>query len=262
MNIAEIKGVSIIIPVFNKFEITLQCVNHINEFNKNGNFELVIVDNGSTDRTSQVFSTINDIVYIRNDNNLGIAKAYNIGSKIAKNEVLCFMHNDVLIFKNNWVAKTHDFLLENSQAGIAGLYGAKVLRDDGSFRGKTIVHSKRGSSSIKRNYEKVAVVDGLFMAIQKSLFDRIGGFNECFPVHYYDKDLSMRSAKYGYINYVLSIPFEHLCATTRKDVKAEGKIRYEAQKKFIEIWSKSLPFDVCTLREKILYIFANRKKQT
>lgn len=249
------EGVSIIIPVFNKLEITRKSINHIREFNKNYAFEIIIADNGSTDETPDVLSKGKDIIYVRNTQNLGISKGCNIGSKTAGNRVLCFMHNDVFIFKKNWIAEIHDFISKTPNVGIVGIYGAKTLRKDGSFRGKTIVHSKKDSPSIVKSFEKVAVLDGLLMAMQVSVFEKLGGFNEVFPIHYYDKDISLRAFKNNFVNYVLNIPFEHQCAVSRKEIKEENKIREEARNIFIKIWEDFLPMDVNTWQEKLTCIF-------
>lgn len=246
------EGISIIIPVFNKLDITRKCINYIREFNQQFPLEIVIVDNGSTDKTPEVLSNEKDITYIRNQENLGISKAYNHGTKIAKYDLLCFMHNDVFLFENKWILKIRDFILKTPKVGIVGLYGAKTLRRDGSFMGKTIVHSKKDSPSITKPFETVAVVDGLFMAMHRSTFKKIEGFNEVFPVHYYDKDISLKVLKNKFINYVLNISFEHLCATTRNNIEKDKQIRDKAQKKFIQIWDNFLPVDVTTLWEKVI----------
>ncbi len=165
------------------------------------------------------------------------------------------MHNDVFILQKNWTASLRDFITKTKNAGMIGLYGAKTLRKDGSFRGKTIVHSLMDGHSINKRFEKAAVVDGLLMASQKAVFKKIGGFCEDFPVHYYDKDISLRAIKSGLCNYVVNIPFEHVCATTRRDIKEDDKIRDEAKDKFLIIWRNYLPADVSTWREKICYVF-------
>ncbi|MBI5055810.1 MAG: glycosyltransferase [Nitrospirae bacterium] len=257
------EGLSIIIPVFNKLETTVKCVNFINEHNKDCSFEIIVVDNGSTDETPRTFEVgagfkpaldSGQITYIRNEQNLGVAKALNIGAKAAKYDVLCFMHNDVFVFREGWTGAIHNFISTTVNAGVAGLYGAKTLRKDGSFRGRTIVHAKKDSPAIKRPFEKVAVVDGLLMAMSKTVFEKIGGFHEDFRMHYYDKDISMRAVKDRLDNYVLNIAFEHACGTTREQIKTDDSIRDEAQEKFIEIWKHSLPVDVSTWRERIGYL--------
>jgi len=249
------EGTSLIIPVFNKIEVTRRCIEHIRSFNVKCSPQIVIIDNGSTDETPHILSKEKDILYIRNKENIGISKAYNMGSKVAKQNLLIFMHNDVFVYEEAWVAKIEDSIAKARNAGIVGLYGAKTIRKDGSFRGKTIVHSKRDAPSITKPIERVAVVDGLLMAIQKKVFEKIGGFNEEFPAHYYDKDISLRSLTHNFFNYVVNIPFEHLSATTRKAIQKDRQIRSEAQKRFIEIWKDVLPVDVSMWREKLRYIF-------
>jgi glycosyltransferase involved in cell wall biosynthesis len=113
---------SIVIPVYNKIESTLKCINSIREFNRDCTFEIIIVDNGSTDETQQVFErgsisvipakagiqsraldspvkpendklvhqiSSDQITYIRNEKNLGVSKALNSGAEAARYSVLC-----------------------------------------------------------------------------------------------------------------------------------------------------------------------------
>ncbi|MBI5407939.1 MAG: glycosyltransferase [Nitrospirae bacterium] len=305
------EGLSVIIPVFNKIETTLRCIESVMEQNEHGSFEIIIIDNGSTDGTQEVFLVdkkiqnppsppfakggntpltlsplergagvcnrgesspplekgdvggfSEQITYIRNEQNLGVAQALNLGAGAAKRGVLCFMHNDVFVLRENWTAEIRNFVMQTSNAGVVGLYGAKTLRRDGSFRGKTIVHAeevgaglKPAPTSRKKPFEKVAVVDGLLLAMKKSVYEKIGGFCEDFKVHYYDKDVSMRALKNGFDNYALNIPFEHACGTTRDQIKTDDAIRDEAQRKFIEIWRDHLPADVSTWREKVGWLF-------
>ncbi len=281
------EGISIIIPVFNKIESTMRCIHSIRELNKNSTFEIIIVDNGSTDETPQFFSSQpfnptfskeekcgnpplkkgdiggfsneKKITYIRNEENLGVSRACNQGAGAANCGIFCFMHNDVFIFQENWTASLSDLITKASNAGMIGLYGAKTLRKDASFRGKTIVHSIKGSPSMNKQVERVAVVDGLLMATQKLVFKKIGGFSEDFPVHYYDKDISLKAMKNGLHNYVMHIPFEHICATTRKGIKEDDRIRDEAHEKFLAKWKHFLPVDVSSWREKIGYTVKRKK---
>ncbi len=246
-------SISIIIPVFNKVEITKKCIHHIREFNKNYPLEIIIVDNGSTDETPDVFSNDKDIVYIRNPKNLGISKAYNSAATAAKYDVLCFMHNDVFVFKENWALKIRDFILKTSNAGIVGLYGAMLIRQNGSFMGRGIVHSKLNTGNLRSDYTKVAVVDGLLMAIRREVCNDIGRFDERYTLHYYDKDLSLKTYTAGYTNFVINIPFIHKGAETRSSLKREEDLalRNEMKKLFLEQWETRLPADVRTKSERM-----------
>ncbi len=281
------EGLSIIIPVFNKLETTLKCIGSISSQNGNAGYEIIIVDNGSTDGTQQLFSNITapfipsplggegqgeglselkNITYIRNEQNLGVSKALNIGAEAAKYDALCFMHNDVFVFKENWTVEIAGFLSKTANAGVVGLYGAKTLRKDGTFRGKTIMHAeevgaglKPAPTTMKRPVEKVAVVDGLLLAMKKTVFQKCRGFCDGFSVHFYDKDISLRAYKNGFVNYVLNVPFEHVCAATRQQIPGEDSIRDEAQEIFCEAWSLYLPVDVSTWKDRVSYAVKRRK---
>jgi len=257
------EGLSIIIPVFNKIETTLKCIDSITSQNTNVAYEIIIVDNGSTDGTQETFSVETGLkpvpTYIRNQENLGVSKALNIGAEAAGYDALCFMHNDVFVFSGNWAAEITGFLSKTANAGVVGLYGAKTLRKDGTFRGKTIVHAEKDRPSISSAVEKVAVVDGLLLAMKKTVFQKCRGFCEGFTVHYYDKDISLRAYKNGFSNYVLNIPFEHVCSSTRTQIPEEDAIRDEAQQIFCEAWSLYLPVDVSSWKDRISYTVKRRK---
>lgn len=250
-------GVSIIIPVFNRIETTMQCIGFIERCNRNSRHEIIVVDNGSTDETPEVFQSrlSASVSYIRNPENLGVSEALNVGAGAARCDVLCFMHNDVFVSGNEWTALIHEFAINSPHAGVIGLYGTRTIRKDGTFRGKTIVHARKDASRISGNSERVAVVDGLLMAMTKAVFEKIGGFNSQFSVHYYDKDISMRAVRAGLKNHVLNIPFEHRCGTTRAQVPEEDAMRDTAQSMFEALWREYLPVDVSTWKEKVRYLF-------
>jgi len=252
------EGISIIIPVFNKLDATQKCVQQIRESNSTCDHEIIIVDNGSTDETQESFLNDHKIIYVRNDTNLGVAKAMNVGAAEAGYDLLCFMHNDVFVYQEDWPVIIKKFIRETPGAGVVGLYGAKAIRADSSFRGNSIVHAKRENPSLRKPCEKVAVVDGLLLAMRKSVFDTVGGFSDEFIMHFYDKDMSLKTLTAGFTNYVLNIPFEHSSATTRSGMKEDDSIRDEAKGKFLAMWAESLPVDVTTWWERIGYLPKDR----
>ena len=243
--------VSIIIPVYNKIDITLRCIEHIRRMNREKSFELVIADNGSTDETQAMLAQDNGIVYIRNRENLGIARACNRGADIARHDILCFMHNDVFVWQQDWVLRLAEFITATRDAGVVGLYGAKMLRKDGSFRGRSLVHAKKESPAMRASFAKVAVVDGLLLAMRRRVLQRTEGFDAHFSIHYYDKDISMRALDKGFTNYVLNLPFEHVSAATRKQVKGEDAMREEARARFVDQWREKLPATAMSFAEKL-----------
>ena len=99
---------SIIIPVFNKLELTRQCLTHLAEVTHGYSYEVIVVDNASTDGTGPFLSSLEgDIQIISNDVNLGFAKSCNQGAARAKGKYLVFLNNDT-IPKEGWLSALAD----------------------------------------------------------------------------------------------------------------------------------------------------------
>ena len=88
------KKVSIIILGFNKVEYTRKCVESSEEFCTQ-NYELILINNGSTDGTKDYFDSIPGAVVIHNDENLGVSAGWNQGLDIASGEYYLILNNDV-----------------------------------------------------------------------------------------------------------------------------------------------------------------------
>ena len=98
--------VSIITPCWNKLEFTKQMMDSIELFTDDWPFELIIIDNGSTDGTKEFITKSNYKMngqYVRNEVNNGFAKANNQGVKVAKGNFLLFLNNDTIVTKG-WLS--------------------------------------------------------------------------------------------------------------------------------------------------------------
>ena len=89
------KKFSIIIPVYNNFELTLKCLHC-----KDNNYEIIISNDCSKDETQDLFKSIDDIIYTRNPENRGFAYTCNRGAELSNGEYLIFLNNDTLIIDN------------------------------------------------------------------------------------------------------------------------------------------------------------------
>lgn len=90
-------GTSIIILTYNKLEYTKKCIESIRKYTKDEEYEIIIVDNNSTDGTRSWIENQNDIKSILNKENVGFPAGCNMGIKISKKE------NDILLLNNDTI---------------------------------------------------------------------------------------------------------------------------------------------------------------
>jgi hypothetical protein len=88
---------SIIIVNFNTKEITKACLDSIRKWSEGAAWEIIVVDNGSTDGSREMLKKFTDITLLLNKKNLGFAKANNCGIKIAKGKYILLLNSDTEI---------------------------------------------------------------------------------------------------------------------------------------------------------------------
>ena len=252
------KGVSIVIAVCNLIGFTRLCVDYIRK-NTTTPYELVIVDNGSTDGTQEYFAEISkqvDVKYLRNDTNLGPIIAINQGIRASKYEYICQIHNDVVIFEHGWLDKIVTAMQADQGIGIACLVGRQCIRKDASCDESTLKHNLLSvglNPPMTEIVTDVAVIDGLCFVFTKEFIEKVGILDETYGMmHFYDMDFSLASIKAGYRNVAINVLAFHVGngGTTRRsdfyknlvpnDLKLYNKNSAIFQKK----WKGMLPCSV------------------
>ncbi len=197
---------SIIIPVFNKFELTKQCLTQLAEVTHRVSYEVIVVDNASKDETGDFLSSLEgDVQIISNDSNRGFAKACNQGAKAAKGKYLVFLNNDT-IPQDGWLSALVE---EKEQHPDIGIVGSKLLYPNRTIQHAGVVFSKKcltpyhifnGAPSdfppanIRQEFQ--AVTAACFL-IQREDFDSVGGFDEQFLNGFEDVDLCLKIKESG-----------------------------------------------------------------
>ena len=195
--------VSIVIPVYNNLKYTKACLEAIKETVRDIGYEVVVVDNGSTDETPVFFKSLKDktINYIRFEKNYGFAKACNTGAKIAKGEVLVFLNNDTVPLKG-WLEPIVEAVDERTITGSLLLYPDMTVQHAGVVATdlNTVIHIYRefpfGFPGVQKR-RKFSIVTGACMGILKKRFFELGMFDERFINGFEDVDLCLRNKKFG-----------------------------------------------------------------
>lgn len=259
--------VSVVIPVYNQLALTRACLDSLRGTSEP--FELCVVDNASTDGTQGFFHGARlpvPLRYQRNADNVGLIRALNQGAALAAGDVLCFLHNDTEMRDVRWLARLCTVLAEPG-VGLAGLYGARRLRGDGRYVGRTIVHALDGTAGLRADAVEVAAVDGVCLALRREVLTKVGGFDEGYGFfHGYDRELSFAVREQGLRCMIVNAPFVHHGGGTRTSrdapVAAPRDLaqRRQALARFAARWKHRLPSDVRGARERLADWLAARTR--
>jgi len=114
--------VSIVIPVYNKLALTKVCVDSIHAVAVNNSFEIIVVDNGSSDGTAEWLDEQEQLGRLRrvnNPENLGFAQGCNLGAAASSGRYVLFLNNDMEVLPG-WLEPMATCLDQDSQVGIVG----------------------------------------------------------------------------------------------------------------------------------------------
>lgn len=199
-------AVSIIIPVYNEFQYTYNCL--VSILNNTGDvpYEVIIADDCSTDQTKEIADIVSGIRVVTTKKNLRFLLNCNHAAKYAKGKYIVFLNNDTQV-QENWLQPL--VRLIESDEGI-GMVGSKLIYPDGYLQEAGGILWKDGSAwnygnrknpeDPEYNYVKEAdYISGAAIMIKRTLWNKIGGFDERFaPAYCEDSDLAFAVRAYGY----------------------------------------------------------------
>ena len=213
--------VSIIVVNYNTKDITENCIASIITQTKDVEYEIILVDNGSTDGSKEYFERRNDIKYIYSKENLGFGKANNLGNRYANGEFLFILNSDTILIENS-IKILKDFFEANERKLNIGVLGA-VLCDEnlnrinsaGSFPQIKYYISDYLNLFFKTKYKtydniefkditKVDMVSGADMFLRRDLFNKVNGFDEDFFLYFEETDLQKRISNLSKTNYIIN----------------------------------------------------------
>lgn len=197
--------VSIVIPVYNQFVYTYNCIRSIIEHSGEVSYEILVADDCSTDQVARLEQFVDGAVILHNQNNLRFLRNCNQAAEKARGEFILFLNNDTQVQKD-WLAPLVS-LMDRSDA--VGMVGSKLIYPDGYLQeaGGIVWNDasawnyghRKDPEDCEYNYvREVDYISGAAIMIRADLWREIGGFDERFaPAYYEDTDLAFEVRRHG-----------------------------------------------------------------
>jgi O-antigen biosynthesis protein len=208
--------VGVVIPTKDHADLLAECIRGLEETTDYPQFEIVVVDNGSKEKDALALlrdlRTRSRFTVLDRPGPFNFSALSNDGASATEASMLVFLNNDIEMLKSDWLKPLVRWALKPE----IGVVGAKLLFPDGRIQHAGVVvgfggiagHVYRRSPSDHGGYRdrlavahEITVVTGACIAIERSKFDRVGGFDaENVAVDLSDIDLCLRIRELGLTN--------------------------------------------------------------
>ncbi len=201
----DYKPVSVIVLTWNGLKYTRRCIESVLQKSTHPRFEVIVVDNGSTDGTVDYLKSIKGIRVIENGVNLGFVRGNNVGIKSTSYDVV-LLNNDTEIIQPDWLERLQRLVYSSPDIGIAG---CRLINSDG-----LLVHAGTymprpsywgqeypGGEVDIGQYTSDREVEGVIFAcvyIKRAVIDAIGPLDEDYFSYYEDTDYCLKAKKAGF----------------------------------------------------------------
>jgi GT2 family glycosyltransferase/2-polyprenyl-3-methyl-5-hydroxy-6-metoxy-1,4-benzoquinol methylase len=198
--------VSIILPVFNHAQLTLECLMSIAGSDNSISYEIIIADDASTDDTSRILQLVKNVKYFRNESNLGFLKNTNKALEHVAGTYVLYLNNDVQV-SGAWLSTLLATFKDFPSAGAVGpafIYPSGHLQEAGAAFNMDgtadMIGLNESPQQARLSYtRRVDYVSGACLLIPTKLVQSLGGFSEEFlPCYCEDSDLCLRIQAAGY----------------------------------------------------------------
>jgi GT2 family glycosyltransferase len=224
-------------------------------------FEVVVVDNASTDRSLAVLAAYREVRVVEAGANLGFAAGNNLGARQSSAEALAFLNNDTTP-EPGWLARLYAAF--QARGGTALMTSRIVFMDralvdsagDGYFRaGGAYKHGHRAPPEALAESREVFGACGAAFMIASAVFRQLGGFDERFFMVYEDVDLSYRARLAGHqCWYVADAVVRHAgSATLGRSSKAAV---FYGQRNLEWVWARNTPWPLLVTSAPAHFVYS------
>lgn len=251
-NRPDTPDVSIIIPAHNKVEVTyLALCSLLATYNK-ATFEVIVVDDASTDETATLETIVSGITVLHNEVAQRFIRACNRGGEAAKGEYIVLLNNDVEV-TNLWLDELIAAFDRFDNVGLAGsklLYPNGTLQDAGGIIWGTGNPWNYGNGQNpedpRYSYARQAdYLSGAAMMVPTKLWRALGGLSSYLePMYFEDTDFAFKVRDAGYTTWFVpaSVVYHYEGMTSGTDVTTGYKKYQEVNRpKFKRKWARAFP---------------------
>jgi GT2 family glycosyltransferase len=252
--------VSIIVPTRDRLDLLRRAIDSVREKTSYRNYEIVIVDNASVDR-----STVQYLNGLRGENiacvvaeggDFNFSRLVNRGVAASTADMIVLLNNDTYVMEPNWLSELVGLAIRPGNGAIGAkllypntrLQHAGVVLGMGGYAGHRFRHRRHDYSDYwgrLRHAHEVSAVTGACLAVTRRNFDRVGGFDETFATAFNDIDFCLRLRKVGLRNiWTPHAVLGHVESASRVGPRGRRSPRFRAEAdRFADRWRTVFPND-------------------
>jgi GT2 family glycosyltransferase len=218
--------VSVIIVNYNTKQLTANCINSLFEQTRDITFEVILIDNDSSDGSVELFEKEDRVIFIKSEKNIGFGRANNLGYEISKGKYVLLLNSDTELINN--AIKIFFDIAERMPKNIA-CFGCLLKNKNGAYSpsfGKFLTikdvllfsvnnYTKHfglnlpiwnENRMIKRPPFEVEIIVGADLFIRREVVEKCGLFDPAFFMYHEENDLQRRYAEAGYSQVIIDGP--------------------------------------------------------
>lgn len=249
----ESRKTSIIIVVSNNINYNIICIKSIRQYTEALGYEIVVVDNNSTDGSRQWLEQQSDIKLIHNKKEVEIPKAYNMGIEAADKD------SDIVLLSNNvkvtprWLENLKLCLYSNEEIGVAGAISNCYVEQNGEASEyenieEILSFAEKNNVSAPEKWQEKITLSSFCMLIKREVINKTGNFDEGFTsIDIQSVDFCMRVVSKGYRVMLCKDSFVYCYQSTllkKSQIKLSDTLESD-KRRFREKWD--FDYELCNL---------------
>lgn len=253
--------VSLIIPTKDAWQLVKACIDSILEKTRYENYEILLIDNGSTEVESLAYfeqiSQHPKVRLLNYDHPFNYSAINNFGVKQANGEVVGLINNDIEVISGDWLT----YMVGHALRKDIGCVGAKLYYSDDRVQHAGVVMGYGGGAGHAHKYfprfhagylnrlvatHRFSAVTAACLVVEKNLFEKVGGLNESLAVAFNDVDFCLRVRELGYSNLYCAEAelYHHESVSRGLDVTPEKAARFNAELAYLQdTWASVIKAD-------------------